>query len=92
MTTYLRAAGAIATLILCAACAARTADVKPKAPASTLAQDSGCPTQTGSRIAASNANCSVAGRSYSHDDIDRTGATTAVEALRLMDPSITVHH
>src|SRR5580700_9985682 len=92
MTTYLRTASAIATLVLCVACAAGTADVKPKAAASALNQNPACLTQTGSRIAANDANCSAIGRSYSHDDIDRTGAVTADEALRLMDPSITVHH
>jgi hypothetical protein len=33
----------------------------------------------------------VPGRSYSHDDLERTGATTAGGALRLLDPSVTVH-
>jgi hypothetical protein len=92
MTTYLRAASAIATLLLCVACATRTADGKPKAAASAPQQNPGCLTQTGSLIAANNANCSAFGRSYSKDDMDRTGATTADEALRLLDPSITVVH
>jgi hypothetical protein len=92
MTTYLRAASAIAPVILCVACAATTADVKPKAAASALGQNPACLTEAGSRIAANSANCSAIGRSYSRDDIDRTGATTAGEALRLMDPSVTVHH
>jgi hypothetical protein len=91
MATYLRAASALA-LLLCVACATTTADVKPKAAASALVQNPACPTQTGSRIAANNANCSAIGRSYSSDDIDRTGAATADEALRLMDPSILIHH
>jgi hypothetical protein len=36
--------------------------------------------------------CSAsAGRSYSKEDVDRTGKTTAGGALRLMDPSVTIH-
>jgi hypothetical protein len=90
MTTYLHTASAIASLLLLVACAATTTDVKPKAEASTTAaQNPGCLTQTGSRIAG---NCSAPGRSYSKDDIDRTGAETAGDALQLMDPSILIHH
>jgi len=92
MATYLRAASAIATILILAACAANTAGVKPKAAAAALAQNPACLSQTGSRIPGNNANCSAIGRSYSSDDISGTGSTTAGEALRLLDPSITVHH
>ena len=92
MTTYLRIANTIATVLILAACAANTAGVKPKSGASaTVAHNSACPAQTVSRISDYNADCAAFGRSYSREDIDRTGATTADEALRLMDPSITVH-
>ena len=90
MTTYLRVTSAIATVVILAACAAT--NEKPKAAASgSIAQNPACLTQTGSRIAGNNANCSAIGRSYSSDDINRTGATSADEALRLLDPSVTVH-
>jgi hypothetical protein len=92
MTTYVRVTGAIATVFILSACAATTADVKPKAAApGAVAQNPACLSQTGSRITRNNANCSAIGRSYSSDDINRTGSTTAGEALRLLDPSITVH-
>jgi hypothetical protein len=92
MITYLRVTTAIGSALIFAACAQTPSNVKPKTAASdAVAQNPACLTQTGSRIAANNANCSAVGRSYSHDDIGRTGATTADEALRLMDPSITVH-
>ena len=91
MTNYLPAASAIAPILILSACAANTAAVNPKATASALAQNHACLTETGSRISSENANCSAFGRSYSSDDIRRTGATSADEALRLMDPSITVH-
>jgi hypothetical protein len=93
MSTYLRAACAIVSGVILAACAAVRPDARPKAGASTtVAENPGCLTQTGSRIATKGTDCSSAGRSYSREDIDRTGAVTADEALRLMDPSIIVHH
>jgi hypothetical protein len=92
MIAYLRATSAIATVLILAACAMTTADVKPKAGASgAVARNPACLSQTGSRIAGNDANCPAIGRSYSSDDINRTGSTTAGEALRLLDPSITVH-
>jgi hypothetical protein len=92
MTTHhLRVTSAIASVLILAACAAHNARVRPEAAATALAQDPACPTQTGSRITGNNANCSAFGRSYSSDDINLTGSTTADEALRLLDPSITVH-
>jgi hypothetical protein len=92
MTTYVRVTSAIASVLILAACAATPANVKPKAEASgAVAQNPACLSQTGARIAGDNTHCSAIGRSYSRDDIDRTGSTTAGEALRLLDPSITVH-
>jgi hypothetical protein len=92
MTTHVRVTSAVATVLILAACAATTADVKPKAEASgAVAQNPACLSQTGTRIAGDNTNCLAIGRSYSRDDISRTGSTTAGEALRLLDPSITVH-
>jgi hypothetical protein len=47
--------------------------------------------KTGSRLPSE--NCSTApGRSYTKDDVDRTGAITTQDALRQLDPSITIHH
>ena len=57
---------------------------------SAAAQDPACLTDTGSRIAG-NSKCRGFGRSYSSTDIDRTGQTSAADALALLDPSITVH-
>ena len=93
MTTYLRVTSTTAAAVILAACAATTANVKPKPAASqAVAENPACLTQTGSRIAGNAADCSAFGRSYSHDDINRTGSTSAEDALRLLDPSITVHH
>ncbi|MGH8137300.1 MAG: hypothetical protein ACREVV_03780 [Steroidobacteraceae bacterium] len=52
-----------------------------------------CIRDSGSRIPANPQGCQdVAGRSYSHEDIDRTGQTDVGNALRMLDPSVTVHH
>ena len=93
MSNYIRVSSTVAGILILAACAARTADVKPRAETSAaVAPNPACLTQTGSRIPGNDAHCSAIGRSYSNEDIDRTGATTAGEALRLLDPALTVHH
>jgi hypothetical protein len=48
-------------------------------------------TETGSRISPAPPKCRGIGRSYSSDDIQRTGQTSAADALGLLDPSVTVH-
>ncbi len=53
--------------------------------------DRNCIRDTGSRIPAKPGEClPVAGRSYSQEDIQRTGQTTLGPALRDLDPSIRV--
>jgi hypothetical protein len=90
MTMSLRAAGVIASFLVVTGCA--TDSKRTAASPSDVTRNSACLTQTGNRIAAKDSNCTEFGRSYSSDDVSRTGATTAGEALRLMDPSVTVHH
>jgi hypothetical protein len=88
MTTCLRAAFASGLALILAACATTLPHDATKSGASeALAQQ--CLSQTGTRIPTE--NCSEIGRSYSSEDINRTGSTTAGDALRLLDPSITVH-
>ena len=89
MTPYLRAACAIAPLLVLAACAAT--GVKPAAVPGPVADNPACLKSTGSRIPDSAGGCSAVGRSYSSEDIQRTGAVSADEALRLLDPTVTVH-
>ena len=51
-----------------------------------------CIRDTGSHIPPPKGQClPVAGRSYSQEDIRRTGTTTTGQALRMLDPSVTVH-
>ena len=90
MTNTVRVIGIIASSIVLAACAATTPNTKPQTGPS-VAQNPACVKQTGSRIPADDASCRP-GRAYTSDDIDRTGATTAGDALRLLDPSVTVRH
>jgi hypothetical protein len=91
MTTHLRVPTAIATALLLAACAA-TPNVKPNATAPAIAQNPACLSETGNRITGDRTHCTAFGRSYSGDDINRTGSMNVGDTLRLLDPSITVHH
>jgi hypothetical protein len=50
----------------------------------------GCVNQSGSLIPQTRGACAGLGHTYSRADIDHTGATTVGEALRLLDPTITV--
>ena len=81
-------AAIVAGLALCG-CATTAENAKPSAA---LSQNPSCLTETGSRITTGKPNCLAVGRSYSSADIDRTGETTAADALGKLDPSITVHH
>ncbi|HMA00095.1 MAG TPA: hypothetical protein VKP66_19300 [Steroidobacteraceae bacterium] len=76
--------GAMAAGLLLVGCAAATVKQQPAAAAR---DDRAC--VTGTRISSSEP-CASPGRVYSDRDIQNTGATTAAEALRLLDPSITI--
>lgn len=91
MTTHLRIASAVATVLVVAACASTTPNVKPTASAA-VANNPACLTQTGSRITGDSSNCMAFGRSYSRSDIDTTGRMDVGDALQVLDPSVTVHH
>ena len=93
MTSNLRVTLALAGALVLAASAAMAGDVKPKADTPAAAEKiPGCLTHTGSRIPNPRSNCIGVGHSFTQDDISRTGATSAGGALRLMDPSLTIHH
>ena len=90
MTAYMRIALVIAAAAIMLGCATTADNAKSKPAVSAAAQDPACLTDTGSRIAGTS-KCRGTGRSYSSTDIDRTGKTSAADALALLDPSITVH-
>ncbi len=87
MAAHLRAISTIATVLMLAACAANNAGLRQQSAAS-QAQNSACLNQTGSRIADRPANCMEFGRSYSNDDVKRTGYVVTGDALRHLDPAV----
>jgi hypothetical protein len=91
MTAHMRIALVIvagATLFGCAT-TTENAKSKPAVSAATV-KDPNCLTETGDRLAGTS-KCRGFGRSYSSQDIDRTGQTNAADALAILDPSVTVH-
>lgn len=75
----------------------RAVEIAASAPASGKTEDkprlseANCVRQTGSRIRQRDAKtvCNgQPGRSYSKDDLDRTGHTNLADALRTLDPSV----
>ena len=88
--THLVAAIAAGLIFVSAAASGDDATPQPE-KRSTVAANPNCLTQTESRISGKG-KCRGTGRSYTSDDLKRTGKTTVGEALPLLDPSITVHH
>jgi len=75
-------------LALLSACAATPA---PKPAAAAYVPPPGCVGNTATRIPTSPSECAGFGSTYTQQDIQRTGEPTAAGALRLLDPSLTVH-
>jgi hypothetical protein len=75
----------------CVIACASSSQPRPDTKTAQAAQP--CSLDTASRIPAQPGHCSSSpGRSYSQQDIDRTGQTQVGDALQMLDPSITVHH
>jgi hypothetical protein len=91
MATNLRAVLAIASALVVAACAA-AGNVKPTAPSAADLHNPPCVPQTGSRIAAENADHSLVATCYTSTDISRTGVQNAAQAVQIMDPAVRVGH
>lgn len=92
MAIHIRVVAAFAAGLVFVSSAAIGDDATPQPKKhSAAAAQPNCPAQTGSRISAKG-KCRGPGRSYTSDDINRTGKATVGEALPLLDPSITVHH
>ena len=91
MSTTTRIAGVIVSGLVLFGCAATSQNAPPKPAASAATANPNCLTETGSRIPSGKSGCRGFGSSYSHDDIDRTGKTSAADALATLDPSVTVH-
>jgi hypothetical protein len=62
-----------------------------KSPAvATAKRPIGCVGDTATRIRMSDRDCAGFGRTYTQEDLLRSGATTPGRALSLLDPSLTV--
>jgi len=82
----------IAALLLVQMTATADDAVEKKKDHPSAEKPAACVMSTGSRIPPSHtSNCAAVGRTYSERDIRLTGATTTADALRLLDPAITVH-
>ena len=81
-------------LSLCVAACAGT----PSSPGAATSQaaaapnlpPAGCVSNTATRIPMSPAECAAFGRVWTEQDVKSTGATDSAQALRLLDPSVTV--
>jgi hypothetical protein len=60
-------------------------------PPTEIAKNSHCVDQTASRLSVDQSPCASFGRSYSEEDLRRTGRTNIAEALQTLDPSISAH-
>ena len=63
----------------------------PKSAALAPVGTGGCVADTATRIPVKEGNCAGFGRTYTQQDIQRTGEADTAQALRLLDPSLTVH-
>ncbi len=92
MAIHTRTVAAVAAGLILASSAAIGDDAtRQPAKHSASAENPSCLTHTGSRIGAKG-TCRGTGRSYTGDDLRRTGKITVGAALAVLDPSITVHH
>ena len=88
MLNKLLAAGWLA-LALAACAGAPPRDTTKSAAAAAATAPAGCVGETGSRIPQD--ACAGVGRSYTQEEIQRTGAVDTGRALRLLDPALSVH-
>jgi hypothetical protein len=91
MSVTVRFLSVIVSGLVLFGCAATPQNPGSKPPATAAIKDPNCLTETGSLIA-TKSGCRGFGRSYSYDDLQRTGEFFPADALSLLDPSITVHH
>lgn len=74
-------------LALLSACAATP---QPKPATAAFVPPPGCVSSTATRIPSSPSECAGFGRTWTQQDIERTGEPTPGAALRLLDPSLTI--
>jgi len=67
------------------------ATTQTQAAASAQRPPPGCVSDTATRLPVRPGECAGVGSSYSKEDIDRTGQVYVQGALRMLDPTVTVH-
>jgi len=76
-----------------AACATtRPGSAPPSVAQASTVLPSGCVAQTATRIPLSQSECAAFGHVWTEQDVKRTGATDSAQALRLLDPTVTIGH
>jgi hypothetical protein len=89
-SNYLIGAGLSLCVAACASTPSSPSTATSKAAAALNLRPVGCLSNTATRIAMSAAECAAFGRTWTDEDIKTTGATDSAQALRLLDPSVTV--
>ena len=83
--------GACLVLPLAACTTPSATRAPPKSAALAPAPAPGCVGDTATRIPVKEGECAGFGRTYTQQDLQRTGQTDTAQALRYLDPSLTVH-
>jgi hypothetical protein len=87
---FLIGAGLSLCVAACASAPSTPGAATSKAPAAANLPPAGCVSGTATRIPTSPRECAAFGRVWTDEDIKTTGATDSGQALRLLDPSVTV--
>jgi len=87
---FLIGAGLSLCVAACASTSSSPGAVTSKAAAAPTQPPAGCVSSTATRIPVSPSECAAFGRVWTDQDIKTTGATDTAQALRLLDPSVTV--
>ena len=90
MWTKLPIAGVLALCV--AACATSPSASQSKLTAGQAEPPAGCVADTATRIPVQPSDCWAFGRTWTGQDVKSTGATDAAQALRQLDPTVTVSH
>jgi hypothetical protein len=94
-TAMLKISLLAACLIALAACASNPS-VAPRNATANAASSSGsplgCVNKTATRLPTSPTDCAGFGNSHSDEALKSTGQTQAQDALRILDPSVTLGH
>ena len=80
-------------LALClTACATSRSAPESKLTAAKAEPPAGCVADTATRIPVKPSDCWAFGRTWTDENVKSTGATDAAQALRQLDPTVTVSH